>query len=118
MKTALRILLTSEAWEQRTGKCRAGTNGASPHVPRLHAEWDMVTPGGGEGQVGDLVALGPCHQTPMQRARRPGGGAPHCLPRAQPAHPWASGSWTLEGEESAATARNHPRVSGSPKTVK
>lgn len=95
MKKDLRILLTSEAWARRTGKCRAGTNGASPQVPQLRAEWDMVTPGGGEGQIGDLVALGPCHQAPMQRAHRPGGGAPHCLPHASPPTPGprAPGLW-------------------------
>lgn len=104
-KKDLRILLASEAWARRTGKCRAGTNSAPPEAPQLRAEWDKVTPGGGEGQIGDPAESGPCHQAPMQRARRPGRGAPHCLLRAQPAHPWASGSWTLEGEEFAPMAR-------------
>ena len=47
-KKDLWILFTSEAWARRTGKCRAGTNSAPPEAPQLRAEWDKVTPGGGE----------------------------------------------------------------------
>lgn len=34
---------------ENRGKCRAGTNSAPPEAPQLRAEWDKVTPGGGEG---------------------------------------------------------------------